>query len=96
MDLMLRDYLDRSARQTRIVGTALFVMLFLLLTSCAGIDQARVASDRANHRLATRCADGWFQSLPATPQDQQLVRNALADWEAAIVADERLVGGGGK
>jgi len=96
MDIMFRDYLNRSARQTRIVGSVCFLMLFLLLTACAGTDSLRVASDRANHRLATRCADGWFQSLPATEQDQRLVRNALADWEAAIKADEAIVGGGGK
>jgi hypothetical protein len=37
MNLMQRDYLDRQARQTRIVGAVLVTMAFLLLTSCSAV-----------------------------------------------------------
>lgn len=75
----------------------------LLLASCHGPDPVRIASERANWRLASRCADGWFeaseklkavstdpvQGLP-TVDDQRLIRNALSDWDKALTADEEL------
>lgn len=66
----------------------------LCLTSCAGPDPLRLKSERANHALAERCADGWFQALPHTPEDERLVRGSLDDWDRALAADEALVGGG--
>lgn len=62
------------------------------LCSCQGPDPIRLKSERANWALMQRCADGWFQGLPATPHDQQLVRDAAARWDAALKADEALVG----
>jgi hypothetical protein len=61
------------------------VVCLLLLSSCCGID---TAADRKNLALAERCADGWFQDLPVTEEDQRLVRNALQDWRNAIEAAE--------
>ncbi len=65
----------------------------LLIPSCAGPDPLRLKSERANHTLATRCADGWFQDLPFTAEDQRIVVKALIDWDNALKADEALVGG---
>ncbi len=64
----------------------------LLLAGCAGgPDPIRLQSERASHALATRCADGWFQGLPWTPEDERLVRLSLADWQRAIEADAKLL-----
>lgn len=68
------------------------LLLCLLLVSCSGVDPVRLSSERANWRLAQRCADGWFGDLPFTPHDEQLVREALADWDRALTADEKLAG----
>lgn len=76
-----------------------FVALFAILTACQGPDPIRLRSERANLNLAARCAEGWFNGLPWTLQDQQLVNQALADWDRALKADEALVqwpAGGGK
>lgn len=65
----------------------------LCLAGCSGPDALRLKSERANHALAERCADGWFQALPHTPDDERIVRKALDDWDGALAADEALVGG---
>lgn len=64
----------------------------ILLASCQGPDLVRIQSERANWALATRCADGWFQSLPFDVDDERIVRDALADWDEALKADEALLG----
>lgn len=75
-------------------GVLLFMIavIAVVLSSCTGPDALRIRADRANHALATRCADGWFGSLPVTADDQRLVRNALGDWEKRIDADEQAGG----
>lgn len=79
-------------RQRSFLFFLLLISCCALIPSCAGPDRVRLASERANWRLAQRCADGWFQALPFAPQDEQLVRDALADWNAALEADEKLAG----
>ena len=63
-----------------------------LLASCGGgPDPIRLRQDRAVHRLAGRAFDGWFLGLPFTEEDKLLSYAALADWDAAIKADEALL-----
>jgi len=74
--------------------TRLTLLACLALCACAGgPDPVRLASDRANLALATRCADGWFRALPFVADDERLVRAALADWQRRIESDERLAAG---
>lgn len=68
-------------------------MAVLGCLGCQGPDPVRLKSERANYYLAKRCADGWFQALPFTVQDEQLVRGALEDWDRALRADETLATG---
>lgn len=74
-------------RSTRI----LFLAALAALSACSGPNPVRLRAERANHALAVRCADGWFRGLPFTPHDEQLVRQALADWDRSLQAEERLV-----
>lgn len=67
------------------------IVVAFLLVACSGPDAVRIRAERANLTLAQRCADGWFQALPWTPHDEQLVRAALADWDRALAADEALL-----
>lgn len=67
------------------------LLLSLVLASCCGPDPIRLSSERANWKLAQRCADGWFKKLEFTQFDEQLVRKSLADWDQALSADEALV-----
>jgi hypothetical protein len=70
----------------------LLVGLFLpLLCACQGPDPIRLRSERANHALAARCAEGWFAALPWTEHDKMLVEKALSDWDRALKADEALL-----
>lgn len=61
-------------------------------TACQGPDPLRVRAERASFGLAQRCAEGWFHTLPWTPDDERLVRQSLADWDRRLQADEDLVG----
>lgn len=70
----------------------LLLALLALLSSCQGPDLVRLRAERAGYELARRCADGWFQRLPVTPDDERLVRQSLADWDRSLQADERLAG----
>lgn len=66
----------------------------LFLASCApSADWVRLEAEKANLKLAKRCADGWFQALPFTPDDQRLVEAAFADWQRSIEAEEKLLKG---
>lgn len=69
-----------------------FLLLLLLLPACVAHDPVRIQADRANLALATRLADGWFGSLPHSPDDVRLVRAALADWSVRLDAEERAAG----
>jgi hypothetical protein len=71
------------------------LLLILLLVGCQGPDPLRVAADRADHKLAQRCADGWFLQLPFTAEDERLVRQALDDWARRLASDDQLLGGPG-
>lgn len=66
------------------------VALLALLVACQGPDPVRLRSERANHALAARCAQGWFDGLPFAEHDKMLVGKALNDWDAALKADEAL------
>jgi hypothetical protein len=68
-----------------------FVALFVIFAACQGPDAIRLRSERANHALAARCAEGWFAGLPWTEHDKALVIQAFADWDAALKADEALL-----
>lgn len=59
----------------------------LALSSCCGVDQARLRADQANLALAKRCAEGWIEAQPIDQQDAALVRQALADWERRLQAE---------
>lgn len=65
--------------------------LFAILTACQGPDPIRLRAERANHKLAERCAEGWFNGLPVTEHDKLLVNKALDDWDRALKADEALL-----
>ena len=67
----------------------------LLLPSCSGVDPIRYRAERASHALAVRCAEGWFQGLPNTPDDQRLVRQSLDDWGSRLDRDAQLLAPGG-
>jgi hypothetical protein len=45
-------------------------------------------SDKANLKLAEKCAEGWFQAKPVSAEDQRLVNNALEDWRKRIALEE--------
>tara|TARA_R110002095_G_scaffold55543_1_gene47840 strand:+ start:2199 stop:2474 length:276 start_codon:yes stop_codon:yes gene_type:complete len=71
---------------------ALTVVCCAALPSCVGPNPVRLASERANWRLASTCAEGWFESKPVAEHDKKLIRDALGDWDRALTADEELVG----
>lgn len=81
-----------SKRKRSLLLLSLIVVCCTVLPSCAGPNPVRLASERANWRLANTCADGWFESKPVVEHDKKLVRDALADWNRALEADEKLVG----
>lgn len=70
----------------------LVALLAVTLASCQGPDPVRLHAERKSHAMAVRCADGWFRGLTFTEHDEKLVRDALADWDSAILADEKLLG----
>lgn len=66
-------------------------LLMLACCACAaGPDPVRLAAEKANLALAERCADGWFRGLPFAPHDEQLVRQAFADWRRSLEAEQAL------
>lgn len=67
-------------------------VLLFALCGCQGPDPVRLRAERASYDLAVRCADGWFQRLPFTADDERVVRASLLDWDAALDADEALAG----
>ena len=86
-------------KNLRLLCAILALLLLPLLTCCSGPDQLRLRSERANHALAARCAQGWFTGLPWTETDRTLVTRSLDDWDRALKADEALLQsplGGGK
>jgi len=68
------------------------VLLALAAVACQGPDPIRVRAERDSHALAQRCAAGWFQGLPWTPHDRELVEKSLADWDRRLKSDEQLLG----
>lgn len=91
--------MTRKNRSRSLSLLSLLAVCCAVLPSCAGPDAVRLASERANWRLAKTCAEGWFQGSPVVEHDKKLVRDSLADWNRALEADEKLVGwpvGGGK
>jgi hypothetical protein len=68
------------------------IALLAFAASCqGGPDPIRLRSERANHAVAARCAQGWFTGLPWTEHDKMLVEKALSDWDLALKADEALL-----
>lgn len=68
----------------------LFALVFLY--SCqGGPDPIRIRQERAVYALAKRAMDGWFQTLPFTPEDVRVSYAALGDWDSALKADEALL-----
>jgi len=65
-----------------------YLPLLLVLAGCSGVDHVRLRSDKANLKLAEKCAEGWFQAKPVSAEDQRLVNNALEDWRKRIALEE--------
>lgn len=64
-----------------------------VLASCSGgPNAARVLAERKSHALAVRCAEGWFQGLPFTVDDQRIVEASLLDWHESLATEEALLG----
>lgn len=84
-----------TKRLGRLLPLLSILLACLLMPSCSGVDPVRHRAERASHALAVRCADGWFQGLPNTPDDQRLVRQSLDDWGSRLDRDAQLLAPGG-
>lgn len=74
-------------------AVCLILPLLLATACCGGPDPVRHRAELTSLALAKRCADGWFQGLPKTAEDERLVRQSLADWESRLAADSKALGG---
>lgn len=79
-----------TSKRRRLSPLTLLLLAFCS-AACQGPDPMRVRAERDSFTLAQRCADGWFQALPATAHDRELVQKSLVDWDRRLKADEQLI-----